>query len=52
MPIGDLALPRAVRGLPDRGLLPQLIGTSVSHPALLATYREQHIRPRTPTSTR
>lgn len=29
-----------------RALLAQLIGSSVSHPALLATYREQYIRPR------
>ncbi|RSM55168.1 TetR family transcriptional regulator [Amycolatopsis sp. WAC 01376] len=29
-----------------RAVLAQLIGSSVSHPALLATYREQYIEPR------
>ncbi|MGW0433695.1 TetR/AcrR family transcriptional regulator [Micromonospora sp. NPDC003197] len=29
-----------------RAVLAQLIGSSVSHPALLATYREQYIQPR------
>jgi AcrR family transcriptional regulator len=29
-----------------RALLAQLIGSSVSHPALLATYRERYIQPR------
>jgi AcrR family transcriptional regulator len=29
-----------------RAVLAQLIGSSTSHPALLATYREQYIRPR------
>lgn len=29
-----------------RAVLAQLIGSSISHPSLLATYREQYIRPR------
>jgi AcrR family transcriptional regulator len=38
-----------VRTLGDtrfRAVLAQLIGSSISHPALLATYREQYIQPR------